>query len=209
MKNLVFLALAAALVLPATLAAKPMSTRVQGTIVTVTSSSIVVSGSHGLQTVALAPKLRVLDLTKSSLDKVGNNSFIGTTVVPQPDGSYKSTEVHIFANALRGMGEGFTKMNPTGSRMMANASVHMPSSMMANATVHSMSSGGGGKTISMTFSGRKITIHIPQDVPVSYINPASRSLLGKGKNVMLICNGANGKLTASAIVVLEPGASLG
>jgi len=190
-------------------APKPASTRIQGTVESVTASSISVSTSHGNQTVAFGPKLRVLDLSKSSLDKVQNNSFIGTTVVPQPDGTYKSTEVHIFAGSLRGMGEGFTKMNPTGSRMMANAAVHMPSNMMANSTVHSMSSSGAGKTISMMFPGKKITIHIPQDVPVSFINPASRALLEKGKNVLVICNGAPGKLTASTIVVIEPGASLG
>lgn len=191
-------------------AASPQSnTRLQATVVSVTASSISVSTSHGNQTVALSPKLRVLDLTKSSLDKVQNDSFIGTTVVPQPDGTYRSTEVHIFAGALRGMGEGFTKMNPTGSRMMANAAVHVPVNMMANSTVHTMTSGGNGKTISMTFPGHKITIHIPQNVPVSYISPASRSLLAKGKRVLIFCSGSPGKLTANTIVVIEPGASLG
>jgi hypothetical protein len=189
--------------------AKPGATHLQGTVVSVTASSIIVSASNGNQIIALSPKLRVLDLSKSSLDKVQNNSFIGTTVVPQPDGTYKSTEVHIFAGSLRGMGEGFTKMNPSGSRMMANAAVHVPVNMMANSTVHGMSFSGTGKTILMMFPGRKITIHIPQDVPVSYINPASRSLLSKGKSVLLICGGTPGKLTANIAVVIEPGASLG
>jgi hypothetical protein len=185
-----------------------MSTRLQGTLVSVTASSIAVSTSHGNENATLGPKLRVLDLTKSSIDKVRNNTFIGTTVAPQPDGSYKSTEVHIFADSLRGMGEGFTKMNPSGSRMMANAAVHVPVNMMANSTVHAMSSSGNAKTISMTFPDRKITIHIPNNVPVSYIHPASRSLLQKGKSVLVLCSGAPGKLTANTIVVIEPGASL-
>lgn len=188
---------------------KPMSTRLQGTVVSATASSLTVSTSQGNQTVEFGPKVRVLDLSKSSLDKVQNNSFIGTTVVPQPDGTYKSTEVHIFAEPLRGMGEGFTKMNPTGTRMMANAAVHVPVNMMANSTVHTMSSSGAGKTISMTFPGHNITIHIPQNVPVTYINLGSRSLLQKGKSVLVICNGAPGKLTAQTIVVIGPGASLG
>lgn len=212
MKNICLSFIAIALALQATALAaapKPMSTRLQGTVISVTASSISVSTSHGNQSVVLGPKLRVVELSKSSLDKVQNNSFIGTTVVPQPDGTYKSTEVHIFAPALRGMGEGFTKMNPSGSRMMANAAVQMHVNMMANSTVRSMSSSAAGKTVSMTFPGRKITIHIPQNVPVSYINPASRTLLEKGKNVLVICNGAPGKLTASTIVVIEPGASLG
>jgi hypothetical protein len=211
MKNLCLSFLAIALLLPgAALAAagKPMPTRLQGTVVSLTASSITIATSHGNETVALGPKLRVLDLSKSSLDKVRNNSFIGTTVVPQPDGTYKSTEVHIFAEALRGMGEGFTKMNPSGSRMMANAAVHVPVNMMANAAVQGMKSSGGGKTISMTFPGRKITIHIPQNVPVSYISPASRSLPARGKTVLLFANGAPGKLATNTIVVIEPGASL-
>jgi hypothetical protein len=107
------------------------------------------------------------------------------------------------------MGEGFTKMNSTGTRMMANAAVHVPVNMMANSTVRAMSTSGAGKTISMTFPSHKITIHIPQNVPVSYINPGSRSLLQKEKNVLVICNGAPGKLIAQTIVVIEPGASLG
>jgi hypothetical protein len=212
MKHLCLSSIAIALAIQSTALAaapKPMSTRLQGTVVSVTESSVTVSTSHGNQTAMFGPKLRVVDLSKSSLDKVQNNSFIGTTVVPQADGTYKSTEVHIFAPALRGMGEGFTKMNPSGSRMMANAAVQMHVNMMANSTVRSMSSNAAGKTVSMTFPDRKITVHIPQDVPVSYINPASRALLEKGKSVLVICNGAPGKLTANTIVVIEPGASLG
>lgn len=93
--------------------------------------------------------------------------------------------------------------------MMANAAVHVPVNMMANSTVHNVSASGGGKTISMTFPDRKITVHIPQDVPVSYISPASHALLEKGKNVLVLCNAVDGKLTANTIVVIEPGASLG
>jgi hypothetical protein len=189
-------------------ASMPRSTRVQGTVTAVSSSTITVSTTHGSQPVALDSHTRFLDLTKSSLDKVSNGSFIGTTVIPQTDGTYKSTEVHVFAPALRGMGEGFTKMNSSGSRMMANATVHAPANMMANSTIRSMSSNRGGKTISMTFPGRKITIHIPANVPVSLISQGSRSLVRNGKSVLVICNGAP-HLTASTVVVIEPGASLG
>ena len=203
-----FLAIAFALQTVAVAAPMPRSTRLQGSVTGVGSNSITVSTKSGTQTVAFDPKLRVLDLTKSSLAKVGNNSFIGTTVVPQPDGTYKSTEVHVFAESLRGMGEGFTKMNPTGSRMMANAAVHMPVNMMANSTVHNASTNAAGKTITMDFPGKHITIHIPATVPVSYISTATRSLLRKGQSVLVICNGAPGKLTARTIVVIEPGASL-
>jgi hypothetical protein len=190
-------------------AAMPRSTRLSGTLTSVTSSSITVTTAHGNQAVRLDPHVRILDLTKSSLGQMRNGSFIGTTVVPQSDGSYKSTEVHIFAESLRGMGEGFTKMNSSGSRMMANSTVHVPVNMMANSTVRSATSNAGGKTISMTFPSGKITIHIPAAVPVSLISPASRSLLKSGEQVLVICNGTPGTLTAKTVLVIEKGASLG
>jgi hypothetical protein len=186
----------------------PRSTRLSGTLTAVASSSITVSTAHGNQVVRFDPHVRILSLTKSSLDQVRNGSFIGTTVVPQADGSYKSTEVHIFAESLRGMGEGFTKMNSSGSRMMANSTVHEPVNMMANSTVRSTRSNAGGKTISMTFPSGKIAIHIPAAVPVSLISPASRSLLRSGARVLLICNGAPGAFTARTVVVIAKGASL-
>jgi hypothetical protein len=48
-------------------------------------------------------------VSRSALADVTAGSFIGTTVAPQPDGTFKSTEVHIFAPALRGTGEGLHK----------------------------------------------------------------------------------------------------
>lgn len=184
------------------------STRIQGTILFATASSLTIVTASGKQTIAIAPHARVFNLTKSSLDQVTNGSFIGTTVVPQPDGTYKSTEVHVFAPALRGMGEGFTKMNSSGSRMMANATVRVPVNMMANSTVHSVSANGGGKTISMTFSSGKKVIHIPAATPVSYLSPGTKTLIGKGKSVLLICSGQPGKFTAKTIVLSEDPALL-
>jgi hypothetical protein len=88
MKNfsLSFALIALALQTAALAGSNPMSTRLQGSVVSTTASSITVETSHGNQTAAFGPNLRVVDLSKSSLDKVQNNSFIGTTVVPQPDG---------------------------------------------------------------------------------------------------------------------------
>lgn len=186
----------------------PKATRFQGTVTAVSPKAITISTSHGKQVVALDGRTRFLDLTKSSFGKITNGSFIGTTVVPQRDGTYRSTEVHIFSEALRGMGEGFTKMNSSGSRMMANSTVHMPTKMMANSTIRAMRSNSGTKTISMDFSGRKITIHIPADVPVSLITQGRRALVTSGKTVLAICNGASA-FTAKTVIVIEPGASLG
>ena len=45
-------------------------------------------------------------MSKGTLDDIKPDSFIGTAAVPQPDGSLKALEVHVFAASLRGTGEG-------------------------------------------------------------------------------------------------------
>jgi hypothetical protein len=167
--------------------AAPMQglTALSGTLVSWGSSSVVIKTATGNRTVAVGPTTRFFALDKSSLANVGQGSFIGTTVVPQPNGTYKSTEVHIFAPSLRGTGEGFTKMDSGGNHMMANntvQSVEMPK-MMANSTVRTVGSNGPGKTITMTFPSGTKTIVIPADVPVYSITKGSRTMLIKGAPV--------------------------
>lgn len=187
--------------LPARTLAQDASARIQGTIVSATATSVTVTTPSGNRTARFDPHVRIFVRSKASIDQVTDNSFIGTTVIPQPDGSYTSTEVHVFAPALRGTGEGFTKMNAGGTRMMANATVHVPVNMMANSTVHAVSTDAGGKTISMTFPSGQKTIHIPANVPVTYLAPGSKEVLTKGTSVLLIGTGTPASLTARFVVI--------
>ena len=44
---------------------------------------------------------------KATMADIKDGSFIGSGAMPQPDGSQKAIEVHIFPEAMRGTGEGF------------------------------------------------------------------------------------------------------
>ena len=48
----------------------------------------------------------VVALTKASLADIKQGSYVGVAGMPQPDGSQKALEVHIFPEAMRGTGEG-------------------------------------------------------------------------------------------------------
>ncbi len=186
------------------------TTRLNGTIVSVTAKSIVIKTPTGERTLSLAQSTRVLGLSNSSLNKVTQSSFIGTTVVPQPDNTYVSTEVHIFAPALRGTGEGFTKMDSGGTHMMANSTVRtvtQASHMMANSTVRSVGSSGGRKTITMVFPSGTKTIAIPANTPVTYIEPGSKALLVAGAKVLVLAVPSPSGLAAKTLVVGEHGAT--
>ncbi len=190
-------------------AAAPMQqlTPLSGTVVSVSANALVVKTSAGNQSIAFGPKMRFFAIDKSSLANVEQGSFIGTTVVPQPNGTYTSTEVHIFAPSLRGTGEGFSKMDSQGHHMMANStvkSVEQPH-MMANSTVRTVGSSAAGKTITMTFPSGTKTIVIPASVPVVSIDKGSRAMLVPGAHIRAgVMNGSHG-LVAGFLLVGEHG----
>lgn len=185
--------------------------RLTGTVVSVEAKSAVVRTDSGEQTITFGPAVRFLSLSKSSLEKVTQNAFIGTTVVPEPDNTYVSTEVHIFAPSLRGTGEGFTRMDSSGKHMMANSTVKTvarPTNMMANSSVQTVASNAGQKKITMVFPSGTIHVTIPPSTPVTYIEPASRSMLVPGAHVLVLGARGSSGIEAKTFVIAQHGASL-
>ena len=182
------------------------ATPLSGVVVSSSVGRVVVKTSAGNRTIAFAPKMRFFAIGKSTLADVTQGSFIGTTVVPQPNGTYRSTEVHIFAPALRGTGEGFTKMDSQGRHMMANStvrSVQRPN-MMANSTVRTVGSSSSGKTITMTFPSGKTTIVIPPGTPVVSIAKGSRAMLAPEAHIRAgVTNDGHGLVTDFLLVGLH------
>jgi RNase P/RNase MRP subunit p29 len=178
-----------------------------GTVVSATAGTLVIDTSSGRKSVSFTSKVRFFAIDKSSLANVTAGSFIGTAVKPQPDGTFTSTEVHIFAPSLRGTGEGFTKMDDSGTHMMANAAVKTVAlpNMMANSTVRTSGSSGTGKTITMTFPSGTKTIHIPSDVPVVYIEPGTTAMLTPGAHVRVVGATNGDAVTARFILVGKNG----
>jgi RNase P/RNase MRP subunit p29 len=180
---------------------------VSGTVVSVSGNSVVVETSSGRKTVVYDAKVRFFGVRSSSLDQVTANAFVGTAVSPQPDGSFQSTEVHIFAPSLRGTGEGFTKMTGPGGHMMANSTVQTIAqpNMMANSTVRTVGGGASGKTITMVFpSGTKV-IHIAAGTPIVYIEPGTTAMLTRGTHVRVVATENGQTLVAKFILAGEHG----
>src|SRR6266851_4354128 len=81
--------------------------RVRGTIERVDGQNLVVKSRDGAElTVVLADNARIVGVAKASLADVKPGSFVGITGMPQPDGSQRAVEVHVFPEAMRGTGEG-------------------------------------------------------------------------------------------------------
>ncbi len=88
-------------------AQQPQTVRVRGTIEHVDGNTLAVKTRDGKAvTIRLAANAVVLGLVKASLADVKVGSYVGSAAMPQPDGSQKAIEVHIFPEAMRGTGDG-------------------------------------------------------------------------------------------------------
>ena len=105
----------------------------RGTVVSVSANQLVLKSDTGAVTVRLAQPFHLYVRAPSDLSHVKENSFIGVTTVKQPDGSEKATEIHVFPEELRGIGEGSRMMAPNaGASRMTNGNVS--ASRMTNGT---------------------------------------------------------------------------
>src|SRR5207248_10582219 len=111
---------------------KPAPEHVRGDIVAIDGNTVTVK-SRGGETLKLklADDVRVSVAEKAELADVRDGAFIGTTAVPQSDGTLRAIEVHVFPDSMRGTGEGHRPWDL------------QPGSTMTKATVTGMSAAGG------------------------------------------------------------------
>lgn len=161
--------LAAAAAMPA-LAQAPASkpVRLHGVIAKVDGHKVTARSDKGTAlTLALGDKVTVVEVAKASLSDIKDGSFIGSGAMPQPDGTQKALEVHIFPESMRGTGEGFRPWTRPGSTM-TNGTV--------GATVTSVS----GPLITVKYKGGEQKIEVPPGTPIVKYRRGDLSALKPG-----------------------------
>ena len=148
--------------------------RVRGTIDRVEGPIYVVKARDGTEMkVALADNGLVVALVKASLADIKQGSFVGATGMPQPDGSQKAIEVHIFPEAMRGTGEGHYPWDLRADSTMTNANVEQSDTSV------------DGQTLTLKYkNGEKKVIVTPETVVVTY-NPSDKSELKPGAKIFI------------------------
>src|SRR6202035_5820677 len=92
------LVLVAALAATAALAQAPQTVRLRGVIEKVDGNKVIAKSDKGdALTLNLADKMLVVAVAKASMADIKDGDFIGTGAMPQPVGSQKAIQVHIFA----------------------------------------------------------------------------------------------------------------
>jgi hypothetical protein len=166
---------AAALTLALLASASAQETvRVRGTIERVEGPVYVIKSRDGAELkVTLADNALVVAIVKASLADIKPGQFVGSTGMPQPDGSQKAIEVHIFPEAMRGTGEGHYPWDLQADSTMTNANVEE--------SVASVD----GQTLTLKYkNGEKKIIVTPQTTIVTY-NPGDKNDLKAGTKIFI------------------------
>ena len=185
-----------------------MPSMVRGTVASASPTSLQVATANGTTTVTLSPPVQVYERGPGSLADVKENTFIGVTTVKQSDGSERATEIHIFPEALRGLGEGSRMMTQpsgggSGSRMTngsvsgANPSNGGGASRMSNGSVSSTN----GSTMVVQYAGGSTTVTVPPNTPVTEIKLAQHQLAPGDSVAVLTSKGSDGTLTSNRVML--------
>src|SRR5215469_9582131 len=172
--------------------------RVRGTIESADHQLLNVKSRDGeMLKVKLADNAPVRAVVKAPLSDVKTGSFVGITAMPQPDGTQKAVEIHIFPEAMRGTGEGHRPWDL------------MPNSTMTNATVANEVASSNGKTLVLKYKDGEKTFEVPPNVTVVTFAPATEADLKRGEKVFSAAANKlpDGTIVASNITVGRNGIS--
>ena len=150
-------------------AQQPQTVRLRGVIEKIDGHTVLAKSTKGDEIkLNLADKVMVVAVAKASMADIREGEFIGSGATPQPDGSQKAIEVHIFAESMRGTGEGFRPWDGA------------PNSTMTNGTVGASVTGVDEPAITVKYKDGEKKIIVTPNVPIVRFDFADISAVEPG-----------------------------
>jgi hypothetical protein len=168
--------------------ASAQAPHLRGTLTSVTLG--VETAKGGTETIKLAPQAAFYLVTKSDMSAIQPGKFVGITSV-EKDGKRVAVEVHVFAEALRGVGEGHYPWDLEGAP-----------NMMTNANIAKVDEVGADRVLRVDYKGGEQTISIPPSATVVLIDKATPDQLATGRKVFIVTKKQDdGSVVAAAVVI--------
>lgn len=123
--------------------------------------------------VKLTANAVVVAIVKASLADIKAGSYVGVAGLPQADGSQKALEVHIFPEAMRGVGDGHRGWDL------------QPSSTMTNGNVEQATASAEGQVLKLKYKDGDKNILVPADAPIVQYMPSDVSELKAGARIFI------------------------
>lgn len=164
--------------------------RVRGVVEAVDGSTLRVRSRDGTElTIVIGERPTFTAIIKADRAELKPGAYVGATALPQADGSLAAVEVHIFPEAMRGVGEGHRPWDL------------QPQSTMTNASVETAVSAVDGQVLTLKYKDGEKKIRVrPQTAIVTYA-PGDRAELKPGTAVFLFATRKtpDGRLEASRV----------
>ena len=175
--------------------AAPPPVAVRGTIASVTGQTIEINGKGGGKlTLRLSPDARIATADVITIDGIKPNSFIGTAAEPGRNGTLVATEVHVFPESMRGVGEGHRPWDTSKTSSMTNGNV--------GAVKTGGLAGKSGRTLTVDYKGGQQTVYVPASVPIVMFAAGTMANLVPGATVFSFAQRLDdGKLAGNSLVV--------
>jgi len=190
------LVLAGAIIAASCATATAQTLRVRGTIEKADGNVLSLKSEGADLKLTLTDDARIVAVVKASMADIKEGTFLGSAAMPQPDGSQKALEVHIFPEQMRGTGEGHRPYAPVPNSTMTNGSA-------SGATV----AGVDGSTIVLKYKEGEKKIVVPSNVPIVRYEIGGKADLKAGAKftVLAATKKPDGTLEANRINVGRDG----
>jgi hypothetical protein len=163
-----------------TAASAQQTQRVRGTIEKVDGNTLLIKGPDGAPaTVSLADNAVIVGVLKATVADIKEGGYIGSGALPQPDGTQKAVEVHIFAESQRGTGDGH-RGNWDGSPYGAGIGT------MTNGAVGQAVTGVDGPVITVKYKDGEKKIIVGPTVPIVRYEVGDKSELKPGAAINIV-----------------------
>jgi len=167
----------------------------RGEVTAVTAADMTITDRKGVKTtVKLPEQAQVLDVSRTSVDAIKENSYLGVAAAPAPEGKVRAMGVMVFPEPARGLNEGHFPWD-MGDR-----------STMTNATVAKVTKKASATELEMRFGGKTQQVVLDKATVYGQFVPGKRELIVVGAKVLVIAApGADGSLGAAAVMVGRDG----
>ena len=191
MTRILCAALLAAVSVAALAQTAPPPARVRGTVEKLDNNVMTVKAPDGKTVdVKLADNYTVVGVSRAKIADIGSGKYIGTTTLGERSGGLVALEVHIFPEAMRGVGEGHYPWDLK------------PESKMTNGNVADVKAVGKDHMLTVQYKGGEQKVLVPGNAKVVLFGPGERSELKKGAHIFCVAQRQpDGTLTAARVNV--------
>ena len=167
----------------------------RGEVTAVTATELTVTDRKGVKTVVKLPEqVQVVDVSRSSIDAIQENSYLGVAAAPAPEGKVRALGVMVFPEPARGLNEGHFPWD-LGDR-----------GTMTNATVAKVTKKASATELEMRFGGKTQQVVLDKATVYGQFVPGKRELIVVGAKVLVVgAPGADGGTSANFVMVGRDG----